>query len=255
MQAPTVAILLVAKGKGPRGSLQNGVTGMNCSQCGQEAPAGANACTNCGASLASAAQAPPPGSFAAAPPGAGAAVPVGATTAGGAAGQFAFNLERLSREERIAGGATIILLISLFLPWIHGTSTETINGSVVAHSTSGSISGYTLHGYFWIVFILCLAVIAFLVMKAGFATMPFRLPFPDDQAILVATGISFVLVLLGFLFTGYGFGLSGSGPGYSYHVGVSRSWGAYLSIVMAVLAVAPFAVPVIRGRMNKGAAT
>jgi hypothetical protein len=63
-------------------------------------------------------------------------------------------------------------------------------------------------------------------------------------------------VLLGFLFTGYGFGgASGSGPGYSYHVGISRSWGAYLSLVMAVLATAPFAVPVIRGRMNKSAAT
>ena len=56
-----------------------------------------------------------------------------------------------------------------------------------------SFSGYSLHGYLWIVFILSLAVIAFLVAKAGFATMPFVLPVTQDQALLVATGISFVL--------------------------------------------------------------
>ena len=152
---------------------------MNCSQCGHETPEGANACPNCGASLASAA---PPGATAA-PPGSGAPMPVGATPAatGGGMPAFAFNINKLSREERITGIATIVVLISLFLPWVTASESSTIPGEV--GSFSESANGFSLHGYFWLAFILCLAVIAYLVMKAGFATMPFALPLTDDQAL------------------------------------------------------------------------
>ena len=158
---------------------------MNCSQCGHETPEGANACRNCGASLSEQTQVatgpPAPPGASAAPPGAGAAMPAGAAPAGASLNlpPFAFDFKRLSREERIIGIASLVLLIAMFLPWdkYGGSETDTI-GAVSSTTTiqSVSFSGYSLHGYFWIVFILCLVVIAFLVMKAGLAHMPFRLP-------------------------------------------------------------------------------
>jgi hypothetical protein len=213
---------------------------MNCSQCGHETPAGANACPNCGASLAAAA---PPGASAA-PPGAGAAMPVGATPAAAGSGMqgFAFNINRLSRQERITGIATLIVLVSLFLPW------ATASYSTPVSSASYSADGFTLHGYFWVAFILCLAVIAFLVLKAGLATMPFALPMTDDQALLVGTGVIFVIVLLGFLFKGYsGYNVSSIG----YHYSIGWGFGAYLGLIAAIVAAAPLAWPAIQKQMNK----
>jgi zinc-ribbon domain len=228
---------------------------MFCTSCGKETPDGANACANCGALLTASAE----GGAQAAPPGSFAAPPVGAASVADAPGgspQFAFDFNRLALFDRIIGIATFVLLVSLFLPWVTGVATETI-GTNTSTERFGSISGYTLHGYFWIVFVVSLAVIAFLVMKAGFATMPVRLPLPDDVLLLIATGIMFVLVLLGFLFTGYGFGASGGSAGtigtlgYSYHVGVSRDFGAYLSLVAALVAVIPLGWPFIQSRINK----
>ncbi len=144
-----------------------------------------------------------------------------------------------SREERITGIATLVVLISLFLPWV----TASISGV-----GSYSADGFSLHGYFWIVFILCLAVIAYLVMKAGFDKMPFALPLTDDQAMLVATGVIFVIVLIGFFVKGYSVA-----SGFGYHIG--WGFGAYLGLVAAVVAVAPLAWPVIQKQMNKGGAS
>jgi hypothetical protein len=226
---------------------------MFCTKCGNEAPDGAAACTNCGAPLDAAAvggaQAAPPGSFAAPPAGAPGAP--GFAPAAGGTQAFAFDINRLTVVERVIGIASFVLLVSLFLPWVTGTETDTIDGNTSTYHY-GSISGYTLHGYFWIVFVLTLVVLAFLVAKAGFATMPVRLPLSDDQLLLIATGVMFILVLLGFLFTGYGFsGGTATGLGYSVHVGVSRSFGAYLSLAAAIVAFVPLGRPAIQKQINK----
>jgi hypothetical protein len=162
---------------------------------------------------------------------------------------FAFNINRLSREERITGIATLVVLISLFLPWVTASESSTLPGAPASYSASAD--GFSLHGYFWLAFILCLAVIAYLVMKAGFATMPFALPLTDDQALLAGTGVIFIIVLVGFLFKGYS-GVSGSGFGYHFRIG--WGFGAYLGLVAAVVAVAPLAWPLIQKQMNKGSA-
>lgn len=230
---------------------------MFCTKCGNEAPDGANACTNCGALLTASApggaQAAPPGSFATPP--AGIAGAPGVAHVAGSSTQFSFDFNRLSLFDRVTGIATLVLLISLFLPWVHFGGYATINGAVVDRESGGSWNGFTDHGYFWIVFILCLAVLAFLIVKAGLPHMPFKLPVSDDQAMLIVTGISFVLVLIGFLLIGsYGGDNSSysiAGQSYTSHYGVSRSFGAYVSILAALVAVAPLAWPAIQQRMNK----
>jgi uncharacterized membrane protein YhaH (DUF805 family) len=168
---------------------------------------------------------------------------------------FSFDINRLTRQERVIGIATFVLLVAIFLPWVSGNETETLNGKVVSSAHYGSISGYTLHGYFWIVFILCLAVIAFLVAKAGLQKMPFAMPVTDDQALLGATGLSFIIVLLGFLFNSYAYSsTSVTIAGYSDRFSTSYDFGAYLSLIAAVVAVAPLAWPIIQQQRQKRSA-
>jgi hypothetical protein len=143
---------------------------------------------------------------------------------------FAFDMNRLSREERITGIATLVLFISLFLPWF------TYNFGIGTISIDG-----LWHGWMYLTLILCLAVMAFLVLRAGYAEMPFKLPMTNDQLLLIGTGISFVLTILAFLDKPGGIGFHGIGWGF----------GAFLGLVAAIVAVAPLAWPAIQTRMNK----
>jgi hypothetical protein len=230
---------------------------MNCSQCGQAIPTGATSCANCGAAVNLAAP-PPPGAGipsaappgagipSAAPPGASSSMPVGATPASpGASAQFSFDFKKLSREERISGIATLVLLISLFLPWV------TLSYSTLNVGYSSSFSGLTLHGYFYLVLIISLAVIALIVLKAGFGALPFKLPISNDQALLIGTAISFVIVLIGFLIKGYN---GGTYSGFGYHSSIGYGFGAFIGLIAAIVAAAPYGWPLIQQRMgNKSA--
>ncbi|HEV3187387.1 MAG TPA: hypothetical protein VGZ04_04985, partial [Acidimicrobiales bacterium] len=74
--------------------------------------------------------------------------------------------------------ATLVLLVSLFLPWF------TLGG--------GSLDGFW-HGWMYIVFILCLIVLVYLVAKASYPEIPFKLPFSEEQLLLYATSVNLVL--------------------------------------------------------------
>ncbi len=151
---------------------------------------------------------------------------------GTGAGGPSFNLDasRWSQADRITGIATLVLFISLFLPWF---SLNTGFGNVSADALSA-------HGYLFIVLILALAIIAFLVLEAGFAELPFSLPLAREQLLLAATGLNLLLVLIAFIFMPGGFG-----------GGVGWSFGAFVGLIAAVVACAPEALPVIRSRSSK----
>ena len=101
----------------------------------------------------------------------------------GGTGQFKFDSKRWAQTDRIVAIATLVLFVSLFLPWF------TYNYGL----GTGSVDGLW-HGWMYITLILCLAIMVYLVMMAGFSTMPFKLPLPHEQALLIATGINFVLI-------------------------------------------------------------
>jgi hypothetical protein len=95
---------------------------------------------------------PPAGSPPPAAPGAGTSLPA-----------FSFDLGNLSQSERITGVATLVLFISLFLPWF----TYSFGfGSV-------SVDGLW-HGWMYLVLIICLGILAYLVMRTGYRQMPFK---------------------------------------------------------------------------------
>ena len=199
---------------------------MICSQCGNDVAEGSAVCPRCGAPQATRQGADvrpgPPGGPAPAVPHAGSAAT--ATPA------FNFDPKRLTRNDQIVGAATIVFFISLFLPWF--TSSAGIY--------SASVNGLW-HGYMYIGLILALAVIAYLVLRAGFEVLPFRLPLDHEQALLAATGVIFVLTVISFVFKPSGAGIVSIGWGF----------GAFVGLAAAAAAVAPLGLPFLRSRAGR----
>jgi hypothetical protein len=198
---------------------------MTCSQCGSDVAAESAVCPNCGTpqhgfgtqgtqgtqgTPGAPGQAPPP------PPAPGAAP----------GPQFNFDVKRWSRNDQIVGGATLLLLISLFLPWF----------SAGDQFISVSVNGLW-HGWEYITLIIALAIIVYLVICAGFHELPFKLPFGHEQLLLAGTGINFVLVLLGFLIR------PASGFGWTF--------GAFIGLIAAIVAVVPLGLPFMRARTGR----
>lgn len=182
---------------------------VTCANCQTVAAPGATTCPSCGTSLAGSATTP---------------------SSGSSTPQIKFDAASLSQTDRIIGGATVVLFISLFLPWFS-----------VSFGSIGSVSadGLTSHGYEYITLIVSLAVIGLLALGAlGLWKLPASSPVGRDQLLLIGTGISFVLVLLGFLFK----------PGGS---GVGWSFGAFVALVAAVVAVLPLGRPALAARRGK----
>jgi hypothetical protein len=147
-----------------------------------------------------------------------------APAAKSAASSFSFDMKRWSQAERITAIASLVLLISLFLPWF----------TVSFAFASGSVSG-TYHGWMWIVFLISLAIVLHLVLKAGMSTLPYKLPLPEAQLLVYATAADAILTVLSFLLK----------PGGS---GVGWGFGAFVGLIAALVAAFPTAIPALRAR-------
>jgi hypothetical protein len=176
---------------------------MFCTQCGTDVPGNADACAGCGARLA----APSPSGYAEQVTGP----------------QFRLDTRRLTNGDRITGIGTVLLLISLFLPW-YGVSFLGI---------SAQADGLDGHGYLYVVLLVSLAILAYLVLRAGWEELPARLPLAHERRLLAAAGLNAALVLLAFLVK----------PG-----GTGWRFGAFVGLLAALAAVAPLAVPAVLTR-------
>jgi hypothetical protein len=191
---------------------------ITCSNCQTESAEGTALCPGCGAALTTTAAAAP----ASAP----------ASHAAAASPQLKFDASKLTQTDRIVGIASFVLLISLFLSWF-SVSLGSI-GSV-------SASGLSAHGYLYIDLILAIAIIGLLAVRAlGVWTFPANAPVTEEQALLIATGINFVLVLIAFLLKPGGVG---SGVGWSF--------GAFIGLVASIVALVPLARPALAARKGK----
>ena len=190
---------------------------MFCPECGNHVAEGSASCPRCGAPAGGAAPRP-----ASAPP----------VSSGTAMPGFSFDAARLSQADRIAGAATVVLLVSLFLPWF--TASAGLFGST-------SESGITAHNYLWLVFLLCVGIIAFLVLGAGLTQLPLQLPLPRETILLVATGLNLLIVLFAFFVRPDGFGL----------ITISWAFGAFISLIAAIAAFVPLAMPVLRAQSGR----
>jgi hypothetical protein len=195
-----------------------------CPQCQSEASDEATTCSSCGAALGTAAAtaaAPPP----AAPAGAGGGAGAATASAGSTVPAYKFDAARWSQADRIAGVASIVLFISLFLSWF---GISVIGITVTA-------SGLSAHGFLYIVLILCIVILAYLALRAGWDKLPISQDIPHLTVMLVATIVNLVLVFIAFI----------DKPGGS---GVGWEFGAFIGLVAAVVAAAPYAVPQLRAK-------
>jgi hypothetical protein len=168
---------------------------------------------------------PPPGQWATGPapgqssqPGPGAPAAVRAP--------FNFDAKRWTRAQLVTGAATLVLFISLFLPWF---SYNFDFGSV-------SVDGLW-HGWMYLVLLISVAIIAWLIVGAGYETRPFEVRLSEEQILLVATGVNLVLTVIAFL--------AKPGGGFS---GIQWGFGAILGVIAAIVAVAPPAIALFRSR-------
>jgi hypothetical protein len=132
-----------------------------------------------------------------------------------------FDLGRLTAADRAIGGASLLALITLFLPWF-GFSEP---------GYSYSQGGITAHAYLGIALLADLVIVGYLVMRACWEVLPVKLPVAHAPLLLVATGLQLLIVLIAFLFK---------------PTGLSWEIGAYLALLAAVAACAPIAVPALR---------
>jgi hypothetical protein len=177
-----------------------------CPNCQTEVAEGATFCPGCGASLA------------------------GGVSSGSSAGtNIKFDASLLSQTDRIVGGATIVLFISLFLPWF----------SVNFGIGTATADGLSAHGYLYLTLFVSLGIIGMLAALAlGLMKMPATSPLSKDQILLIGTAVNMLLVLLAFLLK----------PGGS---GVGWSFGAFVGLIAAAVALVPLAQPIIKARQGK----
>ncbi len=198
---------------------------QTCPQCQSEAVDTAAFCPSCGAALSAGSTGAQAAHTANAPPPAGAAAHAAAASSRSAVPAYKFDAARWSLADRIAGVATIVLFISLFLSWFG----ITVIGITV------TASGVSAHGYLYIVMIICILEVAYLVLRAGWDRLPVSATIPHLTVMMSATIVNLVLVFIGFIFK----------PGGS---GVGWEFGAFLALIAAIVAAAPYAIPQLRQR-------
>jgi hypothetical protein len=218
---------------------------MKCSQCGSDVAPGAAACPNCGAAqptYAAQGGANPYATQGGANQGPGGWPQQPGMPGAPAPSSFSFDAGRWTRAEQITGGASLLLLISLFLPWFTASINTKGLGLGAGISDSVSVSGTGGHGYLWLVFIISLAILAFLVIQAGFAQAPFSLPVTPQRLLLGLTGLNLLLVLLAFLIK------PGTGDTGGISVSVGWGFGAFVGLICAIAAFVPLVMPMARER-------
>ena len=195
---------------------------QTCPHCGSEAADDARACPSCGASLSAGSRGTQDAPSVSAP---APAAPAAAAPSASAMPAYKFDAARWTLADRIAGVATVVLFISLFLSWF---GISVIGITVTA-------SGVSAHGYLYIVMILSILIIAYLVLRAGWEELPGGINLPHLTTMLTATLVNLVIVFLAFVFK----------PGGS---GVGWEFGAFLALIAAIVAAAPFAIPQLRAK-------
>lgn len=190
------------------GNVDRKETLMICIQCSHRIPDVLGTCPNCGR---------PAETVPGAPGSRSGRVPV--------RWQPFMDADRWTERDRIAGIASAVLLISLFLPWF-GVS---ILGITV------TVDGLTSHGYLRIVLYLCLGILGYLILRISPARSMLPAPRTHERILLVATAINLVLVIIGFIATP---------GGVEWGPLVSHQYGSFTGGIAALAAVVPLGADV-----------
>lgn len=199
---------------------------MKCVQCGSYVAQGAIACPECGARLPLTVT-----------PAAGAPVPQAEALTAPAPMAFRLDPARWTPADRVTGAATLVLVISLFLPWF---SVSAGFGNFTASSSADALAA---HGFLYLVLLLALAMLGYLIARASLKDLP-ELPVTSDQLLGAGAAVNLLLVLIAFAVR------PGGG---SALVKVSWSFGAFIGLIAAIVSFVPMATSVIRARSGRAA--
>jgi hypothetical protein len=142
---------------------------------------------------------------------------------------------RWTPADRVTGAATLVLIVSLFLPWF---SVSAGFGNFTASSSANALAA---HGYLYLVLLLALAMLGYLVAQASLKDLP-ELPVTGGQLLAAGAAVNLLLVLIAFAV------MPGGG---SALVKVSWSFGAFIGLLAAIVSFVPVATSVIRARSGR----
>jgi hypothetical protein len=132
-------------------------------------------------------------------------------------------LDAVNTNDRVVGIASLVLLISFWLPWYS-------LGPL-------SVDGLSVHGWLFIAVVDSFVLVFYVLITAfgvGDLAVPGRMS--KDQMLALISGVNLALVVLAFLLK---------------PTGLSWSWGAFLALVAALVAFLPFGVPLIRAQRHR----
>jgi hypothetical protein len=215
---------------------------MFCGQCGTNNAPGIHFCGNCGARMfetaapAPVAQAPvpapPPANVAPAPMAPPPSQPMPPANYGGAGypadeparrtGTLSIDFRRLGTADWVALGATILLLVSLFLSWYSATGEDDAD---VIITVKENVFGQFAGGFRVLVLVTCILVILYLFVRT-MTPRGLRLPLPHWQVLTILTTLQAILTVLTFFLK----------PGAGTGIPVSWQYGAYIGLPAAVIA-------------------
>jgi hypothetical protein len=133
------------------------------------------------------------------------------------------NALNAQNKSRVVGPATLVLLVSFWLPWY----------------SIGPISadGLSAHGWLFIAVLDSIVLVLYVLITAfGVGDLAVQGRMSKDQLLALITGVNLALVVLGFLLKPAGF---------------SWSWGAFLALAAAIVAFLPFGVPLIQAQRRR----
>jgi hypothetical protein len=173
-----------------------------CSRCLVEVFPGTALCPNCGAAIRPTViprQAPKP------------------------VGKSRERFRALDAKDRITGPATLVLLVSFWLPWY----------------SVGPLSadGVGVHGWLFISVLNCIVLVLYALVTAfGVGDLAEQGRLSKEQLLAILTGINVALVALAFLLK---------------PAGCSWSWGAFVALAAAIVAFLPYGLPVLEARRRR----
>ena len=173
-----------------------------CSRCLIEVPLGTATCPKCGAAIMR---------------------PVMARPKPKRVGKSRQRLNEVNRRDRVVGVATLVLLISFWLPWF----------SIGPFSANG----LRAHGWLFIAVVNSIVLVLYVLIVAfGVGDLADQGRLSKDQLLALLTGVNLALVVLGLLLKPIGYGWA---------------WGAFVALVAAIVAFVPFGVPLVQAHRRR----
>ena len=173
-----------------------------CSRCLVEVPLGTALCPKCGAAIRP---------------------PVRPRPAPKRFGKSRQRLNALNRSDLIVGPATLVLLVSFWLPWYS--------------FGPFSADGLSVHGWLFIAVIDSIVLVLYVLIVAfDLGDLAAQGRMSKEQVLALITGVNLALVVLGIVLKPSGF---------------SWSWGAFLALAAAIVAFVPFGIPLIQAKRRR----